>query len=66
MNSLKKKDTKPTVVPRTPKKKKKKKLSYKAMMAQITASTRTTAEKIQEKREALKTASAEPPKLVTI
>jgi len=57
----------PTVVPQTPKKKKKKKKqSYKDMMAAITKPTMTTSEKIQEKREALKTPSAKPPKLVTI
>ena len=61
-----------TVVPPTPKKKKKKKCkkkrkqSYKDMMAAITKSNMTTAEKIAEKREALKTESAEPAKLVTI
>ncbi len=58
----------PSVIPPTPKKKKKKKKkqTYKQMMAAITKSNMTTAEKIAEKREALKTESAEPPKLVTI
>ena len=48
------------------KKKKKRKQTYKEMMAAITTSNMTTAEKIAEKREALRTESAEPPKLVTI
>jgi hypothetical protein len=48
------------------KKKKKKKQSYKEMMASITSSNMTAAEKIQEKKDALKTPSCEPPKLVTI
>ena len=56
MNSLKKKG----------KKRKNKKQSYKDMMAAITRPSMSIAEKIQEKREGLKTASAEPPKLVTI
>ena len=60
-----------TVVPRTPKKKKKKckkkrKQSYRAMMAAITRPSRSIEDKIAEKKEALNTASAEPPKLVTI
>ena len=60
------------VVPPTPKKKKKKKCkkkrkqSYKDMMASITTSNMTTAEKIAVKKEALNTPSVEPPKLVTI
>ena len=64
--------TKPnhTVVPPTPKKKrkkrKKKKQSYKEMMASITQSNMTQAEKIAEKKEALNTPSVEPAKLVTI
>ena len=36
------------------------------MMAAITGSNKTIEEKIQEKKEALKTPSCEPPKLVTI
>tara|TARA_B100000214_G_scaffold329876_1_gene269933 strand:- start:362 stop:574 length:213 start_codon:yes stop_codon:yes gene_type:complete len=48
------------------KKKKKRKQSYKDMMAAITGSNKTIEEKIQEKKEALKTPSCEPPKLVTI
>ena len=48
------------------KKKKKKKQSYKDMMAAITGSNKTIEQKIQEKKEALKTPSCEPPKLVTI
>jgi len=47
-------------------KKKKKKQSYKDMMAAITGSSRTLEEKIQEKKEALNTASCEPAKLLTI
>ena len=47
-------------------KRKKRRVSYKDMMASIIKSDKTAAEKIQEKREALKTPSAEPPKLVTI
>ena len=53
--------------PKAPKrKKKKKKQSYKDMMSSILKSDKTTAEKIQEKREALRTPNAQPPKLVTI
>ena len=59
-----------TVVPRTPKKKKKckkkRKQSYRAMMAAITRPSMSIEDKIAEKKEALNTASAEPPKLVTI
>ena len=59
-----------TVVPPTPKKKKKKrkkkKQSYKEMIASITQSNMTTAEKIAEKKDALNTPSVEPAKLVTI
>ena len=59
-----------TVVPPTPKKKKKckkkRKQSYRAMMAAITRPSRSIEDKIAEKKEALNTASAEPPKLVTI
>jgi hypothetical protein len=36
------------------------------MMAAITGSSRTLEEKIQEKKEALNTASCEPAKLLTI
>ena len=52
--------------PKRKKKKKKKKQSYKDMMNSILKSDKTTAEKIQEKREALRTPNAQPPKLVTI
>ena len=52
--------------PKRKKKKKKKKQTYKEMMASITRSNMTAAEKIQEKKDALNTPSCEPPKLVTI
>ena len=52
--------------PKRKKKRRKKKESYKDMMAAVLNSGKTTAEKIQEKREALDTPSCEPPKLVTI
>ena len=52
--------------PKKKKKKKKKKQTYKEMMAAITRSSMTAAEKIQEKKDALNTTSCEPPKLVTI
>jgi len=52
--------------PKRKKKKKKKKQTYKEMMASITRSSMTAAEKIQEKKDALNTPSCEPQKLVTI
>ena len=55
-------NTKPPVV----KKKKKKTKSYKKMMAEITKSTKTNKEKIDEKRKALNTPAVSPPKIQVI
>ena len=69
MTKMEQPTTNPTPAKQTvkkKKKKKKKKQSYKDMMAAITGSNKTMEEKIQEKKDALKTPSCEPPKLVTI
>ena len=47
-------------------KKKKKTKSYKKMMAEITKSTKTHKEKIDEKRKALNTPAVSPPKIQVI
>ena len=69
MTKMEQPTTNPTPANTTVKKKRKKckkKQSYKDMMAAITGSSKTIEEKIKEKKDALKTPSCEPPKLVTI